>query len=331
MPRLLRLIGRFILLLAVAGILGAAGLGYWGYTVYTEPGPLDRPATVVLPRGTGLAGIAERLSEAGVIGLPTHFAAVARLTGVHRSLQAGEYAFNRGVSPREVMQIIAEGRTVVRWLTVPEGLTTVQVLMLIDGVEGLGGSISRVPNEGDLLPDTYRYSYGDRRDAVLERMRHAMADTLGELWPNRASNLPFKTPEEAVILASIVEKETGQRAERPLVAGVFINRLRQGMRLDSDPTVIYAVSGGQGPLDRPLTRADLETDHPYNTYRNTGLPPGPIANPGRASLEAVLNPAPTDALYFVADGTGGHAFSTTLDEHNRNVRKWRALNRRPAP
>ncbi|MGE4218773.1 MAG: endolytic transglycosylase MltG [Alphaproteobacteria bacterium] len=326
---MLRLIGRLILLLAVAGVLAAAGILYWGYTVYNEPGPLDRPATVVLPRGTGLGGIAERLAQAGVIGLPTHFAAVARLTGVHRSLQAGEYAFAPGVSPREVMDIIAEGRTVVRWLTVPEGLTTVQVLLLIDGMEGLGGAISKVPDEGELLPDTYRYSYGDRRDAVLDRMRHAMDDALGELWPNRAPNLPLKTPEEAVILASIVEKETGLRAERPMVAGVFINRLRQGMRLDSDPTVIYAVSGGQGPLDRPLTRTDLETDHPYNTYRNTGLPPGPIANPGRASLEAVLNPAPTDALYFVADGTGGHAFSTTLDEHNRNVRKWRALNRRP--
>jgi UPF0755 protein len=232
-----------------------------------------------------------------------------------------------------VLDKLVAGDVVLRQVTIPEGLTTAQVLDLLAGVDGLEGTISMPPSEGSLLPETYDYTLGDTREMLIERMRKGMDSLIAELWPKRAAELPLKSPEEAVILASIVEKETGIPAERPRVAAVFVNRLKRGMPLQSDPTVIYgltrgkvaSVANGEGILGRKLIRADLDLDNPYNTYRILGLPPGPIANPGRASLEAVLNPPATTELYFVADGTGGHAFASTLEEHNRNVARWRKL------
>lgn len=221
--------------------------------------------------------------------------------------------------------MLVDGRTVVHRVTVPEGLTSVEIVAIVAASEVLEGAVPPPPVQGALLPETYHVARGDERAAVIGRMAEAMNEALARLWPTRAPDLPLASPAEAVILASIVEKETGIAAERAKVAGVFYNRLALGMPLQSDPTVVFALTDGKMPLGRALTRDDLAIDDPYNTYKVNGLPPGPIANPGLASLEAVLKPEATDALYFVADGTGGHAFARTLDEHNRNVAKWRKL------
>jgi UPF0755 protein len=242
-----------------------------------------------------------------------------------RALKAGEYEFPPRASYAEVLAQLGAGRTLTRFLTVPEGLTAVEVAALVNAAAAMQGAPSASPPEGSLLPETYDYRWGDNRAAMLQRMQAAMQATLAELWPRRAADVPLASPQEALILASIVEKETGIAAERRRVAGVFANRLRLGMPLQADPTVVYALTGGQAPLGRALTRADWQVDSPYNTYRIRGLPPGPIANPGRAAIEAALNPEPHDYLYFVADGSGGHAFARSLAEHNRNVARWRAV------
>jgi len=306
-------------------VAGAAVLG--GIFRLDRPGPLQADTTVIVERGASLTAIAENLQSGGVIDDAFLFRLSARLYRVSRSLKAGEYAFPARVSMGGVIDILVSGETVIRQFTVPEGLTSAEVMTLIAGIEGLVGELDGVPVEGSLLPETYNYAWADARPDIIGRMEKAMADTLAELWPTRAEGLPIDTPAEALILASIVEKETGVAEERALVAGVSINRLKRGMRLQSDPTVVYALTGGTGPLDRALRSRDLRVDNPYNTYGNAGLPPGPIANPGRAALEAVLNPAETDYLYFVADGTGGHAFAKTLAEHNKNVAKWRRIRR----
>ena len=306
-------------------IAGAAVLG--GIFRLDRPGPLQADTTIIVERGASLPAIAQNLHSGGVIDDDFLFRLAARFYRVSRSLKAGEYAFPARVSMGGVIDILVSGETVIRQFTVPEGLTSAEVATLLVEVEGLVGELDGVPEEGSLLPETYNYAWADTRPDIVGRMQKAMAEALDELWPTRAEGLPFDTPEEAVILASIVEKETGVPDERPLVAGVFVNRLRRGMRLQSDPTVVYALTGGTGPLDRSLRSRDLRVDNPYNTYGNHGLPPGPIANPGRASLEAVLNPAETEYLYFVADGTGGHAFARTLAEHNKNVAKWRRIRR----
>lgn len=311
-------------------VVGGGAIG-WTWYRYQVPGPLVAPVNVVIPRGAGTDQIARLLTERGVIAGPIPFSVGSRLDGTWRELKAGEYAFPAAVSPRAAAGLIASGRTVVRRLTLPEGFTTRQAIALLESAEGLHGQIGSIPGEGELLPDTYFYSWGDSRERMLERQRRAMRETLAELWANRAPGLPFATPEQAVILASIVEKETAVPEERPRIAAVFINRLRRGMRLQADPTVIYGLTNGQGALDRPLTRADLETQHPWNTYVIPGLPPTPIANPGRAALAAVLNPLQTDELYFVADGSGRHLFARTLAEHNRNVRLFREAERQRAP
>lgn len=309
-----------IAIVVAAGII--AGALQWLARGFDAPGPAAADTVLVLPKGEGLSAITRRLHEGGVIAHEWPFLFGAWRANATRTLKAGEYRFAAGMTPRAVLDLLQSGKVVVRRITVPEGLTSFQVALLINGAEAMTGHAEAAP-EGSLLPDTYHYVWGDERPGMVLRLRKAMTDTVAELWAKRAANLPLKTPEEAVVLASIVERETGIAAERPLVAGVFINRLRRGMKLQSDPTVAYGISP-QAPLDRALTRADLAQPHRWNTYVIDGLPPAPIANPGRASLEAVLNPASTDALYFVADGNGGHVFARTLDEHNRNVARWRA-------
>jgi UPF0755 protein len=323
---LLRLVaaaaGVIVLLALVAG-----GAVWWGQREYVKPGPLATAKIVVIPKGAGLDDIAERLAANGVIQRPIVFRVAARLEDKAHLLKAGEYEFQAAISQEAVIRQLIEGRTVLHRLTVAEGLTTAEVLQIVARAGPLDGTVTEKPAEGALLPETYNFARGDSRNVLVQRMTKAMSDTLDQLWAKRAEGLPFKTKAEALILASIVEKETGIAAERPRVAAVFVNRLRRGMRLDSDPTVIYGLTNGQGPLNRPLLTKDLEIKTPYNTYQIDGLPPGPIANPGRAAIEATLNPAPTKDLFFVADGTGGHVFSETLDQHNRNVARWRALQR----
>ncbi|MDG2032361.1 MAG: endolytic transglycosylase MltG [Rhodospirillales bacterium] len=283
---------------------------------------------MIIPKGAGIDRIAGLLAERGLISNVWVFRLGAMAQGATTSLRAGEFLIPADVSSDDVLKILRSGKTVVRRLTVAEGLTTAEVLERLSRKEGLTGRIASRPGEGRLLPETYYFSYGDPREGLVQRMRVAMKTTLGELWSKRKAGVPYKTPTEALVMASIVERETGLAEERGKVAGVFVNRLNRGMRLQSDPTVIYGLVGASGYLGRRLTRKDLADDHPYNTYIHSGLPPGPIANPGRAALEAALNPAETDALYFVADGTGGHAFARTLKEHNRNVAAWREIQRR---
>ena len=315
-----------ILVLALAVVAGGASYGLSAYNRYlTEGGPNLEETLVTLPRGAGLQAIVHRLDQADIIRHPWLFQLAVRLGGHDRALKAGEYAFPAKVTPREVIAIITEGKTVARRLTVIEGQTVAEVFRTLDRAEGLTGDLPPKPGEGTLLPETYLYSQGDSKAALVERMRAAMQEVLKEAWAKRAGDLPFATPEEALIMASIVDRETGLSDERAKVAAVFVNRLRRGMRLQSDPTIIYALTQGEGPLDRELTRQDWKLDDPYNTYRIEGLTPGPIGNPGRLSIEAVMNPADVDFLYFVADGTGGHAFAKTLAEHNKNVARWRRI------
>jgi UPF0755 protein len=326
----MRILVRVVALLLIL-TMGAAAAGvWWAYSRFTAPGPSASDTTLVIARGVGINAIALDLADAGVIDSPIVFAVGVRLLAEGRPLKAGEYQFPAGVSPRGAMQLMIDGTTIVRRLTVAEGLTSADIVALVAAADGLEGEVpASPPPEGSLLPETYFYSRGDSRADLLARMSTAMDKSLVELWQARDKSLLLKTPAEAVTLASIVEKETGVAAERPRVAAVFFNRLDQAMPLQSDPTVIFAVSNGRGRLDRPLSKADLQAPSPYNTYLNPGLPPGPIANPGRASLEAVLHPLATKELYFVADGTGGHVFAETLDEHNKNVAAWRSKQQKP--
>ncbi len=319
--RWLRRLFTIILLLTVA----VCGAGYWAYHMYQGAGPLTEDRNIVVPRGS-LSAIGTALQDAGAITDSRALLVAVTLTQKEGPLRAGEFAFPAQASLRQVLTILRTARSIQRRMTIPEGLTAVQINELLVRVEGLSGLGNALP-EGSVLPETYAFEYDTKRSEMLVRARAAMDKALAEVWAGRAPNLPLASPRELLILASIVERETGKPEERGMVAGVFINRLRQNMPLQTDPTVIYAVSNGRGVLDRGITRADLDVDSPFNTYRNRGLPPGPIASPGLASLRAVANPTPTDALYFVADGTGGHAFARTLDEHNRNVARWRQIER----
>lgn len=281
-----------------------------------------------MPRG-GTSDIAAFLADNGIVASARRFMAAAWLTEDAGHLRAAEFAFPAHASLREVLSVLRTARPVQHTVTIPEGLTAKQIVALLDRADGLTGTAS-IPAEGRVLPQTYSYELGATREQVLGRASAAMDQALARAWADRQADLPLATPQEALILASIVERETGRPEERPHVAAVFLNRLRQGMKLQADPTVVYAASGGAGTLDRSLTRADLDADDPYNTYRNKGLPPGPIASPGVASLRAVTQPAATSDLYFVADGTGRHVFARTLDEHGRNVARWRASQAAPA-
>lgn len=313
-------------LFAMCCVLAVAGTGalFWAKGQFEAPGPLEAEAIVVIPSGSGVQKIAAILSEAGVLDRPEIFTYGAKLTDRAGSLKAGEFRFPAYVSADEAIDILVDGKAVLRRLTIPEGLSSVEIVELINATEGLEGEITTIPPEGSLLPETYLFSRNEDRAVMIQRMSTAMTATLSELWEMREEGLPLETPEEAVILASLVQKESFLVDEQPVVAGVFTNRLRKGMRLQSDPTVIYGITLGK-PLGRRLLRKDLRAETDWNTYRIGGLPPTPIANPGRSALQAVLSPAETDYIYFVADGTGGHAFARTLDEHNRNVRQWRKI------
>ena len=310
----------------------AAGLAVGGYVWFDReihaPGPLQSATTIIITPGTGTPAIAQVLTGTGVIRYPLVFELEARRSGQARALKPGEYKFEPGVSVVAALDKLVRHDVVARFVTIPEGLTSGEAMTLLSTAAGLVGEIKAAPAEGEILPETYRYEWGDARDTVLARMRAARTALIKELWDSRAPNLPLDSPEQAMVLASVVEKETGLAAERPHVAAVFINRLRKGIRLQSDPTVIYGLAPATGALDRSLTRADLEQATPYNTYVIDGLPPHPICNPGRAAIAAVLSPATSDDLYFVADGSGGHVFAATLDQHNRNVAAWRKLQNR---
>ncbi len=307
-------------------VLISLGLAYtYAISLYEGAGPLTEERLILIPKGAGLNLIARKLENEGLIHSKWLFIGGARIEAVESELKAGEYLVPPAVSAKDLLDMIANGRIYLRQFTVAEGLSSHAIVDILNAMEDMSGLITTIPPEGSLMPETYRFQFNDDRNEQLGLMRQSMQDTLAMLWQTRAPNLPLNTPEEAVILASIVEKETGVAGERNRVAGVFLNRLRIGMPLQSDPTVIYAMTEGKAPLGRPLYRKDLGIDSPYNTYRYGGLPPAPICNPGRASLEAVLNPEQHRYLYFVADGTGGHVFATNLEDHNRNVAQWRII------
>ncbi len=310
-------------------IAGGAGI-YLGKTRYEAPGPLDRERTVLIPRGQGIREIAELLRREGVIDQPLLFVGAATLLRVTNELKAGEYLFERNASMREVVDTIVEGRSIQHQVTVPEGLTSEQIVQKLMEAEVLTGTVREIPKEGTLLPETYKVTRGTTRDQLLARMNNAHKRLVQEIWERRAPELPIKTPEELVVLASIVEKETGKAEERTRVAGVFVNRLVRRMKLQADPTIIYGLVGTKGTLGRPIQAQEKTQVTPYNTYVIDGLPPGPIANPGRASLEAAANPSRTRELYFVADGTGGHVFAETYEQHLKNVARWREIERETA-
>ena len=310
--------------LAVGAIAAAALLIV--YFFWWAPGPKAGPHDVIVKEGTTLGSISRQLAKEGAIpGTAKTFYAMARIFGSHDPIQAGEFRIPKGMGGASVLDLLQHGKPVQRLITITEGMPSIIVQEKLAAIPYLSGALPPI-EEGSVLPDSYGYQRGEARSAVVARMQAAMSKAVDELWPKRSTGCPIVIKEQAVILASIVEKETGKAAERPLIAGVYCNRLRIGMRLDADPTVIYPVTKGK-PLGRRILRSELNADNGYNTYKRLGLPEGPIANPGKASIEAVLHPAQTKALYFVADGTGGHVFAETLAEQNANVARWYAIRR----
>jgi UPF0755 protein len=306
--------------------IAAAGIAYYLYASFTGPGPSLEDNTLVIPKGSGVAQIAGILKSENVIEDTRIFRLGVRLLSEGKPLIAGEYVFPKGISASGAMGIMIAGKSITHRLTVPEGLSVREVLELVSSEPLLDGPLPpERPAEGTLLPETYRFLRGESRASIIARMREDMAKALAEEWEKRDRGILVKSPEEAVTLASVVEKETSKGDERARIAGVFYNRLKKGMPLQSDPTVIFAITLGKLKLKRGLTYDDLKIDSPYNTYLVKGLPPGPIANPGRAALRAVMHPMSHREFYFVADGTGGHAFAATLEEHNRNVAAWRKI------
>ncbi len=305
----------------------AAGAALWAIRSFDAPGPLQAPTLVTIERGASLNSASEALEAAGVISNGAIFRLGARFRGVADGVKFGEYEIPARASMADALEIIVSGKSIQHRITVAEGLTSWEVVEILRASEVLVGEIAEVPAEGTLAPDTYFVARGSLRSEMIDRMKASQARILAEAWEMRAPDTPLKSPEEALILASIIEKETGIASERPMVGGVFVNRLRKGMQLQSDPTIIYGITEGKGPLDRPILRSDLERPTAYNTYVIPRLPPTPIANPGREAILAAVLPEETDALYFVADGTGGHVFAATLREHNRNVAEWRKIER----
>jgi UPF0755 protein len=313
--------------LLVATVLAGLGMVFAGRSA-REPGPLTADKVVVIPQGSDSDEISQILVDQGVIDSRVGFTGALFIEGLRGKLKAGEYLFKQGASLQEAIDTIVQGKSILHALTIPEGLTSQQIVAKLREDDSLAGEIREVPREGALLPETYKFQRGDSRDKLLQKMNRDQKALVDEIWRRRNADLPLTSSFEMVTLASIVEKETGRADERPRVASVFLNRLRKRMRLQSDPTVVYGLVGGQGQLGHAITRDELDARTPYNTYQIEGLPPGPIANPGRAALEAVANPSRTNDLYFVADGTGGHVFADTLDAHNKNVLHWRQLESR---
>jgi UPF0755 protein len=311
----------FLLTMAIASVSGLV----WTEHRLGEPGPLTANKVVYIAPGTEVPDIIAGLERDGVIDSPFLLNATLLAEGNRAKVKAGEYLFKQNASLREVIDTLVSGKQVLHAITIPEGLTSEQIVERLKETDVLIGDIVDVPKEGSLLPETYKVTRGTVRADVIRKMQEDQRRAVDQIWSRRAPNLPLRSPFELVTLASMVEKETGKADERPRVASVFLNRLRKGMRLQSDPTVVYGLAGGKGALGRGITRSELERSTPYNTYLIDGLPPGPIANPGRAALEAVASPSRTQDLYFVADGTGGHVFSETLDQHSRNVQRWRQI------
>jgi len=327
---MLSLFSGLLTLFVALAVAAAFGFGVMHREV-TAKGPLPNDKVVVIPKNTGTNEIADILKDEGVINQPLLFEIYALVNRQRGQLKAGEFMFKAGISIEEAIETLVQGKAILHSVTVPEGLTSQQIVGRLYDNDILTGDVLETPREGTLLPDTYKFERGTTRQQIINSMQAAHRQALTQIWQRRSSELPVKTPQELVILASIVEKETGRADERPRVAGVFINRLMKRMKLQSDPTIVYGLVGGKGTLGRGILKSEIETATPYNTYVIEGLPPGPIANPGRAALEAVANPSRTKELYFVADGTGGHAFAESYDQHQRNVARWRQLEKtRPA-
>ncbi|MGH1456417.1 MAG: endolytic transglycosylase MltG [Alphaproteobacteria bacterium] len=325
------LIGVFAVLSTLA-IIGAVGGFLWASQQFTKAGGFDTSIEVTIPSGSHIGGIAEILMYESVIDQPMIFTIAGRMTGQATRLKAGEYEIPAQASMQEILDLFESGKVILRQITIREGLTNWEIKQILLGNDELAKTDDLpLKAEGMYLPETYSYQKGDSAVDIMNRMSIALEETLNAEWENRVPDLPLKTKEEALVLASIIEKETAVPSERRKVAGVFINRLKRGIPLQTDPTVIYALTlgehknEGQGPLGRRLLKKDLEIDSPYNTYKYAGLPPTPIANAGKASIEAALNPEEHNYIYFVADGSGGHAFGKTLAEHNANVAKWRKI------
>lgn len=317
----MRLLRKVILLLAIVSAISYYQIKEWVF----EQGPLLDVVNVVIPKGASSALVAENLSEAGVISYPLIFRIYARVVGLDKQLKAGEYQFMPGVAIIDTLEKIANGEVYYHKITIPEGLTSGQIMYMISSYPGLSGEIDLDIKEGELLPETYSFELGATRNSILLQAKTAMKKAKEEIWQLRNEKLPIKNEEEMLVLASIIEKETGIPEERRLVSSVFINRLKKGMRLQTDPTVIYALTEGESDFGRKLSRTDLQVDSPYNTYKNYGLPPGPICNPGKEALLAAIQPEQTNFLYFVANGKGGHNFAASLNEHNTNVQNYRKL------
>ncbi|MGF6310059.1 UPF0755 protein [Bradyrhizobium sp. i1.8.4] len=319
------IVGNAIFTILIILMIGAGATYYYGKQTMESPGPLQEDKIVNIPARAGKRDIADVLSREGVINVnPWVFIGSVFALKASSDLKPGEYSFQKNASLRDVIATIVDGKVVQHAITIPEGLTSEQIVSRLSDNDIFTGSVREIPREGTLLPETYKFPRGTTRDQVIQRLQQAQKRVLAEIWERRNSDSPLKSPDQLVTLASIVEKETGRADERSRVAAVFVNRLRQRMKLQSDPTIIYGLVGGKGTLGRPIKRSEITQPSPYNTYVIDGLPPGPIANPGRASLEATANPARTRDLFFVADGTGGHAFTETYDQHAKNVAKLRA-------
>jgi UPF0755 protein len=312
-----------ITLLTVASV----AIVYYAFHEYRAPGPLEADTTFLVRSGAGINEVGNSLERRNIISQARVFNAVSLFLFGDKGVRQGEYEIKAGASMLDIMELLRSGKSIQYAVTLPEGLTVKQIFRKLSSDPVLEGSLPvDLPPEGSLRPETYKFTRGYKRADIVQQMEVAQSKLLEEVWAKRDKDLPIATKEEMMILASIVEKETGRADERPQVASVFINRLRKGMRLQSDPTIIYGIYGGDGkPADKPITQSDKTKETPYNTYVIKGLPPTPIANPGRAALEAVANPSHTNYLYFVADGSGGHAFAATLEEHNENVKRWRKI------
>jgi UPF0755 protein len=309
-------------LFVLVAIVGLAAL-ILGKQRFETPGPLPADKIVNIPHGSGIRDIADVLQREGVIDQPWVFIGGVLALKAREDLKAGEYQFSAHASLRDVVATIVDGKVVAHQISLPEGLTSEQIVARLLQDDILTGNIKEIPREGSLLPDTYNFTRGISREQIIQRMQTAQQRLVKEVWDRHSPDLPLKTPEQLVILASLVEKETAKPEERTRVAAVFVNRLKQRMRLQSDPTIIYGLVGGRGTLGRPIMKSEIDQPTPYNTYQIDGLPPGPICNPGRASLEAAANPARTRELYFVADGAGGHVFAENYDQHQKNVTRLR--------